>query len=146
MAFVLILFAILAGMALPTQFNVNAQLKTIVGSPIIASGISFTVGAISLLVISLFSSGIHIKKDWLNAPWWMWTGGILGAFYVLATTILMPRIGAAATVGYVLVGQIIISILIDHLGLIGATTQTLSFPRILGAVLVVIGVILVQKF
>ncbi|MEY8741217.1 DMT family transporter [Bacillales bacterium AN1005] len=146
MAIILILFAIIAGMALPTQFNVNAQLRNLVGSPITASGISFTVGAISLLVVSLFSSGIHIKKDWLDAPWWMWTGGLLGAFYVLATTILMPRIGAAATVGYVLVGQVIISVLIDHFGLIGATTHTLSLPRLLGATLVVIGVILVQKF
>ncbi|WP_307500277.1 DMT family transporter [Paenibacillus brasilensis] len=78
-----------------------------------------------------------------EAPWWMWTKGLLGASYVLATTILMPRIGAAATVGYVLAGQVLASILIDHFGLIGATTHT--FPRLLGALLVLGGVIIVQK-
>ncbi|MGG0360194.1 DMT family transporter [Bacillus tropicus] len=146
MAIILVLFAIIAGMALPTQFSVNAQLRTIVGSPIIASFISFTVGALVLFIVSLFGNGIQVKKVWFEAPWWMWTGGLLGAFYVLATTILMPRIGSAATVGYILTGQIIISILIDHFGLIGATTHHLNIPRLLGAILVISGVIIVQKF
>lgn len=146
MAIILMLFAILAGMALPTQFSVNAQLRTVVGSPIIASVISFIIGAVALTVISLFGKGICIKKEWFEAPWWMWTGGLLGASYVLATTILMPRIGAASTVGYVLAGQVLASILIDHFGLIGATTHTLNLPRLLGAFLVLGGVVIVQKF
>lgn len=33
----------------------NAQLRTVVGSPIVASAISFTVGALALLIVSLFS-------------------------------------------------------------------------------------------
>jgi len=58
----------------------------------------------------------------------------------------MPRIGASATVGYILVGQVVMSIVIDHFGLIGAHTHTLSLPRLLGALFVIGGVILVQKF
>ncbi|WP_431088920.1 DMT family transporter [Paenibacillus sp. 8b26] len=146
MAIVFIIFALLAGMALPTQFSVNAQLRTVVGSPIVASAISFTVGAISLIIISFFVKGPLFKKEWFEAPWWMWTGGLLGAFYVLATTILMPRIGVAATVGYVLAGQIIVSVIIDHFGLIGASMHTLNIPRLLGAFLVIAGVFVVQKF
>ncbi|AET57178.1 hypothetical protein HPL003_01970 [Paenibacillus terrae HPL-003] len=146
MAILLMLFAILAGIALPTQFSVNAQLRTVVGSPIIASAISFMVGAVALIIVSLFGKGIYIKKEWFEAPWWIWTGGLLGASYVLATTILMPRIGASATVGYILAGQVVASILIDHFGLIGAHTHALSFPRLLGALLVIGGIILVQKF
>ncbi|MFB5676062.1 DMT family transporter [Paenibacillus terreus] len=146
MAIFFMIFALLAGMALPIQFSVNSQLRTVVGSPITASGISFTVGAIVLMFISLFGNGLHVKKEWLEAPWWMWTGGLLGAFYVSATTILMPRIGAAATVGYVLAGQIIVSIIIDHFGLIGANTHAINIPRLVGALLVIGGVVIVQKF
>lgn len=72
--------------------------------------------------------------------------GTLRAFYVLATTILMPRIGVAATVGYVLAGQVIISIIIDHFGLVGATMHAINLPRMVGALLVIAGVIIVQKF
>ncbi|MDQ0496573.1 DMT family transporter [Paenibacillus brasilensis] len=66
MAIILVLLAILAGMALPTQFSVNAQLRTVVGSPIIASVISFIVGAVALTVMSLFWKGIYIKKEWMK--------------------------------------------------------------------------------
>ncbi|MEK4366592.1 DMT family transporter [Paenibacillus amylolyticus] len=146
MAIFFMIFALLAGMALPTQFSVNSQLRTVVGSPITASAISFTVGAVSLIIISFFTRGPLVKKEWLEAPLWMWTGGLLGAFYVLATTILMPRIGVAATVGYVLAGQVIISIIIDHFGLVGATMHAINLPRMVGALLVIAGVIIVQKF
>jgi len=70
----------------------------------------------------------------------------LGAFYVLATIILIPRIGAGTTVALVLAGQIVASVLIDHFGLINVPIHLLSLPRILGAILVIIGVILIQKF
>lgn len=84
----LIIFAILAGMALPTQFSVNAQLRSVVHSPIIASTISFIVGAIVLLIISLFGKGMSVNKEWFSVPWWIWTGGLLGAFYVVASIVI----------------------------------------------------------
>ncbi|RAS71578.1 DMT family transporter [Priestia endophytica] len=143
---ILIVFSILAGMALPTQFSVNAQLRNVVGSPVVASTVSFMVGAVALLVVSLFGKGINIKKEWFEAPWWVWTGGLLGAFYVVATVILIPRIGAAATVSYIFAGQMIASVLIDHFGIIGVQSHSLSLPRLCGLILVLIGVVIVQKF
>ena len=140
------MFSILAGMALPTQFSINAQLRNIVGSPVVASTVSFMVGAVALLVVSLFGKGINIKKEWFEAPWWVWTGGLLGAFYVVATVILIPRIGAAATVSYIFAGQMIASVLIDHFGIIGVQSHSLSLPRLCGLILVLIGVVIVQKF
>src|SRR6478736_1278333 len=127
----LIIFAILAGMALPTQFSVNAQLRSVVHSPIIASTISFIVGAIVLLIISLFGKGMSVNKEWFAAPWWVWTGGLLGAI---------------ATVAYILAGQMVASTLIDHFGLIGVHVHSLSIPRAIGIVLIIVGVIIIQKF
>ncbi|KRD87933.1 hypothetical protein ASE51_26490 [Bacillus sp. Root147] len=142
----LIIFALLAGMALPTQFSVNAQLRSVVHSPIIASTISFIVGAIVLLLISLFGKGMNVNKEWLAAPWWVWTGGLLGAFYVVASIVLIPRLGATATVAYILAGQMVASTLIDHFGLIGVQMHSLSIPRVIGVLLIIFGVIIIQKF
>jgi transporter family-2 protein len=142
----LIIFALLAGMALPTQFSVNAQLRSVVHSPIIASTISFIVGAIVLLLISLFGKGMSVNKEWLSAPWWVWTGGLLGAFYVVASIVLIPRLGATATVAYILAGQMVASTLIDHFGLIGVQMHSLSIPRVIGILLIIFGVIIIQKF
>ncbi len=141
-----LIFAFLAGLALPIQFSINAQLRTVVGSPLFAATISFIVGAITLFTVSLFKAGFSFNKGIASAPWWVWTGGVLGAFYVLATIILIPRIGAGTTVALVLAGQIVASVLIDHFGLINVPIHLLSLPRILGAILVIIGVILIQKF
>ncbi|BCC21121.1 TPA: DMT family transporter [Bacillus cereus] len=141
-----LIFAFLAGLALPIQFSINAQLRTFVGSPLVAATISFIVGAITLFTISLFKAGFSFNKGIASAPWWVWTGGVLGAFYVLATIILIPRIGAGTTVALVLAGQIVASVLIDHFGLINVPIHLLSLPRILGAILVIIGVVLIQKF
>jgi transporter family-2 protein len=142
-----LIFAFLAGLALPIQFSINAQLRTVVGSPLVAATISlFIVGAITLFTVSLFKAGFSLNKGIASAPWWVWTGGVLGAFYVLATIILIPRIGAGTTVALVLAGQIVASVLIDHFGLINVPIHLLSMPRILGAILVIIGVVLIQKF
>lgn len=145
MIIVLILFALIAGMALPTQFSINAQLRSLVGSPIVASMISFIVGSIALLIVSFFNQGIKMNKTWLEAPWWIWTGGLLGAFYVVATIILIPRIGAASTVAFILTGQIIASVLIDHFGLLGVHVQPVNLYKLIGVSLIIIGVIFVQK-
>lgn len=146
MVIFLIIFALLAGMALPTQFSVNAQLRSVVQSPIIASTISFIVGAIVLLLISLFGKGMNVNKEWFAAPWWVWTGGLLGAFYVVASIVLIPRLGATATVAYILAGQMVASTLIDNFGLIGVQVHALSIPRVIGVLLVIVGVIIIQKF
>ncbi|GGB41770.1 DMT family transporter [Fictibacillus barbaricus] len=145
MIIVLILFALIAGMALPTQFSINAQLRSLVGSPILASTISFIVGSIALLIMTFFNQGIKFNKNWVEAPWWIWTGGLLGAFYVVATIILIPRIGAASTVAFILTGQIIASVLIDHFGLLGVHIQPVNLYKFIGVSLIIFGVIFVQK-
>src|ERR687897_1409838 len=57
-----------------------------------------------------------------------------------------PRLGAATTVGLFLAGQVIASIAIDHFGLLGVTAQPASIPRLLGGLLIIVGVAMVQRF
>ncbi|WP_146553965.1 DMT family transporter [Rummeliibacillus sp. SL167] len=146
MIYLLIIYALLAGMALPTQFSINAQLKSVVGSPVVASTISFITGAVALFIISLFGQGIKISKEWMETPWWIWTGGLLGAFYVVATVILIPKIGATSTVVYILAGQVLASVLIDHFGLLNVQIHTINLPRLMGITLVICGMIIVQRY
>jgi bacterial/archaeal transporter family-2 protein len=80
-----------------------------------------------------------------NAPWWVWTGGLLGAFYVFASVILTPRLGAATTVALILTGQVLASIAIDHFGLF-RVAQEVTPLRLLGATLIIAGVFFVRRF
>jgi transporter family-2 protein len=147
MAWILLPFGFLAGAALAVQFSVNAQLRIFVGGPMAAAAVSFFVGTVGLLAVSLvFRQPWTLTGAVANAPWWVWIGGLLGGFYVLATIILVPRIGAAATVGSILAGQVVASLVIDHFGLVRVPVHELNLPRLLGAILVIVGVALVQRF
>ena len=144
----LLLFAFVAGVALPVQFSINAVLRGFVGGPAVAATISFFGGTLALVVVAL-----ALRESWplgdtlARAPWWAWVGGFLGAVYVLATIVVIPRLGAATTVGLIiLAGQVIASIIIDHFGLIRVPVHELDIPRLAGAVFIVVGVALVQRF
>ena len=147
MAWILLPIAFIAGVAFAVQFGVNAQLSNFIGSPLAAATVSFWVGAVALLAVSLIGrQSLPLGNTVTEAPWWTWTGGMLGAFVVVSSIILVPRIGAAATIGLVLAGQVLASIIIDHLGLLRVPVHELTAPRIVGAALIIAGVVLVQRF
>ena len=136
-----------AGMAAPTQFATNTQLRQVVGGPILAAALSFLVGTVVLFVTTLvLRRSVPELGPIMDAPWWMWLGGLLGAYFVSASIILTPLLGTATTVGLFLTGQVIASIAIDHFGWIGVSVQPASIPRLLGALLIIAGVAIVQRF
>ena len=139
--------ALAAGVAAPTQFAVNTQLRNVVGGPVLAAAVSFLVGTVVLCAATLvLRRSVPDLGPLMGAPWWMWAGGPLGAFFVVASVVLTPRLGAGTTVGLFLAGQMVASIVIDHFGLIRTQVHEASPPRILGALLIIAGVILVQRF
>src|SRR5215210_8614004 len=138
--------ALVAGMAAPTQFAINSQLRQVVGGPVLAAAISFLIGTVVLVVAAfVVSRSVPDLGPITSAPWWMYLGGFLGAFYVVASVVLTRRLGAATTIGLFLAGQVVASIGIDHFGWFGVPVQQATIPRILGAPLI-IGVAIVQRF
>jgi transporter family-2 protein len=81
-----------------------------------------------------------------SAPWWAWIGGALGAFYIVMSIYLIPRIGAAALLSAVVLGQVVFSLLADHFGFFGVNQHPVTVPRLAGVVLVIVGVALVRLF
>ena len=139
--------ALVAGMAVPTQFAINTQLRQLVGGTVVAAALSFLVGT-----VILFAAAVVVNRSvpeigsMISAPPWMYLGGLLGAFYICASIVLTPRLGVATTIGLILTGQVIASMAIDHFGLFGVSVQPASIPRLMGAILVIVGVAIVQRF
>lgn len=142
-----IILAIVAGMMMPTQAAINNKLAGHVGSPILSAFISFVIGTIALFFYIL-ATGIPLGNliSAKNASIVAWTGGILGAFFVAATITLVPRLGVALTFSLVIAGQMLVTLVIDHYGLLGVPVKEISIPRVLGVTLITIGVILIRKF
>ena len=76
----------------------------------------------------------------------MWTAGILGAFYVAAVIILVPKIGAALTFGLVVAGQPGLSLIVDHYGLLGIPVHMINWQRLVGIAGIICGVLLIRNF
>ncbi|HEV2092651.1 MAG TPA: DMT family transporter [Rubrobacter sp.] len=128
------------------QCALNSQLRTFAGGPVAAAA-SLIVGPVALVTPTLApNGGLPSFGDASNAPWWVWMGGLLGAFYVFASVILTPRPGAATTVALMVTGQVIASIVIGHFGLFRAAAREATPLRLLGAGLIVAGVYSVQRF
>ena len=146
-SYLFIILAILAGMAMPTQATVNSRLATYVESPITAAFISFAVGTVALFVYMLLTgvplSGLATAKD---APLIAWVGGFLGAFFVSVMALIVPRIGVALAFSLAISGQMLVTLLIDHFGLLGVPERPINLWRVLGAALITIGVVLIRRF
>jgi bacterial/archaeal transporter family-2 protein len=143
---VLFLLAVAAGVLLPVQAGINAQLRSAVGSPLSAALVSFLVGTAGLAAAAvLFRESFPLRGAWVATPWWYWVGGLIGALYVVATIVLAPRLGAATMIAAIVAGQMVASLLLDQYGVLGFPVHPISAPRMLGAALVIGGVILVQR-
>ena len=141
-----LLLAILAGALLPVQTGINLQLRGVLGQPIVAALVSFIVGTIGLaLLVTAVRAPMPLGDAWARSVWWNWIGGLLGAVYIVAAIVLAPRLGAATLVAALVAGQMVASLLIDHFGWVGFAVHPVNPLRILGAALVVGGVMLVQR-
>jgi len=141
-----LLLALAAGVLLPVQAGLNAQLRSALGSPIAAAFISFLVGTAALAAATLlFRISFPVSRAWAVTHPVQWSGGIIGALYVLAAVVLAPKLGAGTLVAAVVAGQMITSLLLDHYGLIGFPVHPLSAVRFIGAALIIMGVVLIQR-
>ncbi len=143
----LFLIALLAGFSVPTQAGINAQLNLWTRSPVLASAISFAVGTLALVAYTLVARIPMPSLASLSGhPWWIWTGGALGAFFVAATIILAPKLGATTMVALILAGQMVASLLLDHFGWLGYPLHPVSLGRVAGVLLVCAGIWLIRFF
>lgn len=140
--------AMLLGMVLTTQIASNKLLGESLDNLYIPAAVNMLVG--------IFCTGIltwAVTKDWPSqamvqaAPWWTWlAGGMLGTIYLTGNILLAPKLGAAALVGFVVAGQLIWAIALDHFGWIGFEQHPAGIARLAGCGLMLGGLFLIAKF
>ena len=146
-AYLYILLALAAGAMMPTQAATNNRMAVVVDSPILAALLSFIVGTAAMLVYALLA-GVPLGNlvSAKEAPVIAWIGGLLGAFYVTAGVMLVPRLGVAMTFSLIIAGQMLVTVIIDHFGLLGVPVKEVSLARVGGILLITAGVVLIRRF
>ena len=139
------LIAMLVGAGLTVQVGMNSTVRFALGSPVTAAVVNFGIGLVALLAVAV-ASGARIAPGAVGTvPGWAWLGGLLGAAYVASTTVLGPRLGAATMLALVLAGQMIAALAVDQFGVLGFPQNAVTPARLLGAVLVIVGALLIVR-
>jgi len=139
------LMVLFAGGMIALQAPTNAMLAKAGGSPVLAALISFAVGTIALFCAWLASGNRPGTAAFGGLPAYAWVGGLYGAIYVAVAAYAAPRIGLAALITIGIAGQIAMALVLDHVGALGLTREPINAGRVLGALLVVAGVVLVRR-
>jgi transporter family-2 protein len=140
---ILALFGALAGgVALAVQAAINGHLGRALSDPVVAACISFGAGFLVLLAASLFRIDAVDRAALAGLPWWAWTGGALGAFYVLCTITAVSRLGVLSLVAALVLGQMGAALILDATGAFGGSVLAISWQRALAVLLVLSGLVL----
>jgi len=134
-----------AGCLVGMQAPINSRLGKTIGT-LPAASFSFIVGTAALVAITVIvQGGLGALGGVGRAPWWALVGGLLGAVYVATALVAVRTLGAAGLTAVVIFGQLGVSVVIDRFGLLGIARHPVGAQRVIGLVLLALGVALVVR-
>lgn len=136
-----------AGAANPAQAAANAELKKSLNQVLVATIVVYLTGLLGMLAIQFISRQAWPEvSKYMSAPWWAWTGGLLSIGATLAGAAFAQRMGSGVFTGLSLTAAVATSIVLDNYGLMGFKVHHASWPRLVGAALMIGGLWLTAKF
>jgi transporter family-2 protein len=141
----LFILGAVAGGMIAVQGVLNAALGKRTGD----LGSVFLVTLVSIVVVLplllIFPGTANLRALPGPSQWYLYLGGVAGIVIVGAPILLVPRIGATATVTALVVGQLTLAVLIDHFGWLGVPRTELSVTRVLGVAVLALGTLLIVR-
>jgi transporter family-2 protein len=138
-----VLIGILGGIAVGMQGPIVSQMSQRVGS---AAGIFVVhVSGAFLSGLLLLARGGENIQNWRSLSWYMAGSGFFGVVLYLTLNHTMPRLGATTALALIIIGQLAMGILIDQFGLFGVAIRQIDTTRLIGAVLLIAGGILIVR-
>ena len=134
-----VFLATIAGLAGSVQVAVMGRFGGRVG---VLEALSFSTAVqlvLSLVLLLAVRQGVGGLAHLGRTPAWMWIGGLMGLTVVTSITFAQPRLGAPATIGILIAGQLVMGAVIDRFGLFGVDQIGISPTRAVGIALLGIG-------
>src|SRR5690625_4168979 len=135
------LLALIAGVSISVEGAIGGVLGQHIGE-LEASYYVFIVGAI------LFTPFIFIYrrdkiKEVIQLPKWQLTGGFLGATYLVLLFLSVMHLGVGVAMTSVIIGQMVVSIFVDHFGWFGVSQIRFNKDRLIAVALLICSLFLV---
>jgi transporter family-2 protein len=138
--------ALVAGLAGSIQVAVMGRFGQRIGSfEALAANLALST-LLATTVLLVLRQSLAGFGEAIRSPWWYWVGGGgMGIVVVLTITVVTPRLGAAATIGLLIAGQLAMGVAIDRYGWFGVDQVPLTWPRVLGVLLLAAGALLALR-
>jgi bacterial/archaeal transporter family-2 protein len=142
MHYIFYLFALLAGAALSFEGGIYAELGKHIGK-LETSFYNFFMGTILIGLIWLFWGKGKLSYT-MQAPKWSLLGGLLGGIYLTVIVISVPFVGVGITMVSVMIGQLLMSMVVEHFGWLGSKKARVNKEKIFAIVAMLIALILIN--
>ena len=140
------LLALCVGALIPIQAATNASLSKALGDVVYPALVLFAIGLVTVFItIAVLRLSPPSLAEFSTAPRHGYVGGLIVAGYVLAITYLAPKMGVGNAICFIVSGQIIAAVIIDHYGFFTATETKLTLPRMAGISLMIVGLFLAKR-
>ena len=140
-----VLLTALTGGLVALQAPINSVLGRSIGTWQ-AAFVSFAIGTVALAMIAaLATGGLSQIAGIRDVSVLYLTGGLLGAAYITSVLVTVRTLGLGGVTAATIAGQLAISVVVDHFGLIGVAKQPISAAKVAGVVLLSIGTYLVVR-
>lgn len=134
-----------AGLAGSVQVAIMGRLGERIGTVEALAFATLVTAALAFPILLVARRSVDGYVATFRQPAWLWLGGLMGLLVVFSITYAAPRIGTAATIGLIIAGQLAMGALIDRFGLFELERVPLTWPRVLGIVLLALGAALVLR-
>jgi transporter family-2 protein len=138
--------AILAGASIVVQQALNANLRVVLNSAAWSGFMSYAVGLLCMALLAFaLRDPMPSASIAARIPWWAWSGGLFGAIFIGLAIFLVPQLGAATFIAFLVAGQMFASVAFDHYGWMGIPQRSVDLPRLIGVALLIGGVVLIRR-
>lgn len=139
----IVAIGLLGGVAVGTQAPIAGAMAQRVGGAS-SSLIVHLGGSVASAILLLVRGGENIH-EWRQLPWYMLGCGVFGLVLYLSLSYTIPRVGAAAAITMLIVGQLLAGMVIDHYGAFGIAARALDVNRMVAVVLLLAGAYLMVR-
>lgn len=140
-------FVILIGLVGGAAVGLQSPLAGTISQRLGGTAGSFFVhlsGTIFSAAFLLLRGGENLR-NWRTLPWYLFSVGVFGLILYQTIAITLPRLGSMTMITLIIIGQLMAGMLIDHFGWLGVTVHPISFSRVLGALVLMLGGYLIAR-
>lgn len=140
------LLASIAGAAIALQAVMNARLGVLLHNPLLATTIAFGCAClVTLVAVLLVNRSVPDGNTLQKIPLYLWGAGLLSAFGVGTFYYLIPKMGAGPMMSWALGGQILLAMLISHMGWFDLPIKPITLTKGAGVIFLILGILLINR-